>query len=255
MVGSVRLYRERLREPACSRRSCARPSGAALFDHDLRSEPARCRRCTRYEARGRADERSATASSSNLVVVGAAHRRSASRASTSRARRSISTASLSYAALLPRPLPRRAPRRARSPCRTPTRTCCRSPALLTAIGADRDLPARPDRRVPPGPLDRVGVALFAVDAARCCAATTACSRATSTSSAIGAIVLLLLPALPGASATTVNGARLWVHVGPLQFQPGELAKIVADRLPRRLPAREARGARPGAAEGLRAAAR
>jgi len=25
--------------------------------------------------------------------------------------------------------------------------------------------------------------------------------------------------------TTVNGARLWVHAGPLQFQPGELAKI------------------------------
>jgi cell division protein FtsW (lipid II flippase) len=24
----------------------------------------------------------------------------------------------------------------------------------------------------------------------------------------------------------VNGARLWVHVGPLQFQPGELAKIM-----------------------------
>ena len=25
---------------------------------------------------------------------------------------------------------------------------------------------------------------------------------------------------------TVNGARLWVHVGPLEFQPGELAKIM-----------------------------
>jgi cell division protein FtsW (lipid II flippase) len=41
---------------------------------------------------------------------------------------------------------------------------------------------------------------------------------------IGAIVLLFLPRLPG-FGTTVNGARLWVHVGDFQFQPGELAKI------------------------------
>jgi cell division protein FtsW (lipid II flippase) len=42
---------------------------------------------------------------------------------------------------------------------------------------------------------------------------------------LGAIGLLALPALPGIG-TTVNGARLWVHIGPLQFQPGELAKIM-----------------------------
>jgi cell division protein FtsW (lipid II flippase) len=41
---------------------------------------------------------------------------------------------------------------------------------------------------------------------------------------IGAIVLLFLPRLPGLG-TTVNGARLWVHVGTFTFQPGELAKI------------------------------
>jgi cell division protein FtsW (lipid II flippase) len=41
---------------------------------------------------------------------------------------------------------------------------------------------------------------------------------------IGAIALLFLPRLPGLG-TTVNGARLWVHVGGLEFQPGELAKI------------------------------
>jgi cell division protein FtsW (lipid II flippase) len=41
---------------------------------------------------------------------------------------------------------------------------------------------------------------------------------------LGAIALLFLPRLPGIG-TTVNGARLWVHVGDLQFQPGELAKI------------------------------
>jgi cell division protein FtsW (lipid II flippase) len=41
---------------------------------------------------------------------------------------------------------------------------------------------------------------------------------------LGAIFLLVLPALPG-FGTTVNGARLWVHAGPLRFQPGELAKL------------------------------
>ena len=39
-----------------------------------------------------------------------------------------------------------------------------------------------------------------------------------------AIGLLLLPILP-VIGLTVNGARLWVHAGPLRFQPGELAKI------------------------------
>jgi cell division protein FtsW (lipid II flippase) len=42
---------------------------------------------------------------------------------------------------------------------------------------------------------------------------------------ITAIVLLLLPILP-VLGLTVNGARLWVHVGGLRFQPGELAKIM-----------------------------
>jgi cell division protein FtsW (lipid II flippase) len=42
---------------------------------------------------------------------------------------------------------------------------------------------------------------------------------------LGAVVLLALPALPGIGAT-VNGARLWVRVGSLQFQPGEFAKIM-----------------------------
>jgi cell division protein FtsW (lipid II flippase) len=41
---------------------------------------------------------------------------------------------------------------------------------------------------------------------------------------LSAIALLVLPALPGLG-TSVNGARLWVHVGSLQFQPGELAKV------------------------------
>jgi cell division protein FtsW (lipid II flippase) len=42
---------------------------------------------------------------------------------------------------------------------------------------------------------------------------------------IGAVLLLLLPSVPGLGLE-VNGVRLWVEVGPLQFQPGELAKIM-----------------------------
>src|SRR5438105_5484595 len=41
---------------------------------------------------------------------------------------------------------------------------------------------------------------------------------------LGAIGLLMLPALP-VIGQSVNGARLWIHFGSLQFQPGELAKI------------------------------
>jgi cell division protein FtsW (lipid II flippase) len=41
---------------------------------------------------------------------------------------------------------------------------------------------------------------------------------------VGAVFLLALPALPGIGET-INGARLWVKLGPLQFQPGEIAKI------------------------------
>jgi cell division protein FtsW (lipid II flippase) len=41
---------------------------------------------------------------------------------------------------------------------------------------------------------------------------------------IGALLLLALPAAP-VIGKTVNGARLWVDVGPLQFQPGEFAKL------------------------------
>ena len=41
---------------------------------------------------------------------------------------------------------------------------------------------------------------------------------------VAAVVLLLLPSAP-VIGERVNGARLWVSLGPLQFQPGELAKI------------------------------
>ena len=39
------------------------------------------------------------------------------------------------------------------------------------------------------------------------------------------VLLLLSPLIPGLG-TTVNGANLWIRLGPLSFQPSELAKIV-----------------------------
>ncbi len=42
---------------------------------------------------------------------------------------------------------------------------------------------------------------------------------------LGAILLLLLPLLPGLG-TTVNGARIWISLGPFSFQPGEVAKVL-----------------------------
>lgn len=48
-------------------------------------------------------------------------------------------------------------------------------------------------------------------------------RYTFTAMVIG-FVLLLLPLIPGLGAT-VNGARLWIRLGTLSFQPAEIAKI------------------------------
>jgi cell division protein FtsW (lipid II flippase) len=42
---------------------------------------------------------------------------------------------------------------------------------------------------------------------------------------LAAVALLLLPSVPGVGQR-INGVRLWVDIGPLQFQPGEIAKIL-----------------------------
>lgn len=39
------------------------------------------------------------------------------------------------------------------------------------------------------------------------------------------VFLLILPLVPGISAGDVNGATVWIKLGPLTFQPGEIAKI------------------------------
>jgi cell division protein FtsW (lipid II flippase) len=44
-------------------------------------------------------------------------------------------------------------------------------------------------------------------------------------SGLSAIVLLLLPMVPGVGKT-VNGAKIWIGVGPFSFQPGEVAKVL-----------------------------
>ncbi|MCB1031824.1 MAG: FtsW/RodA/SpoVE family cell cycle protein, partial [Acidimicrobiales bacterium] len=41
---------------------------------------------------------------------------------------------------------------------------------------------------------------------------------------VGALVLLVLPMVPGVGVT-INGARIWVAMGPVSFQPGEFAKL------------------------------
>ena len=109
-------------------------------------------------------------------------------------------------------------------CRTPTRTCCRWPALLTAVGLTEIYRLEPRRRVQAGALDRDRRRALRGGADLACAATTACSSRTSTSSASARSCCSSCRGCPGIG-TTVNGARLWVHVGSFQFQPGELAKI------------------------------
>lgn len=44
-------------------------------------------------------------------------------------------------------------------------------------------------------------------------------------SMLAAIVLLLLPMVPGLGSYNGTNARLWVHLGPIAFQPSEFAKI------------------------------
>lgn len=42
---------------------------------------------------------------------------------------------------------------------------------------------------------------------------------------LAAVVLLLLPAMP-VIGRTVNGSPVWIHIGPLTAQPGEVAKVL-----------------------------
>jgi cell division protein FtsW (lipid II flippase) len=95
--------------------------------------------------------------------------------------------------------------------------------LLTAFGVTEIYRLDPDNAFRQGLWIVVGVAVFS---ATLIVLRRDFRRLESYKYILGltSIVLLALPALP-LIGQTVNGARLWVKLGPLQFQPGELAKI------------------------------
>ncbi len=95
--------------------------------------------------------------------------------------------------------------------------------LLTALGLTVIYSIDPDRALRQGLWLVVGIALFAalvlglrdhrdLDGVKYLLG-------------IAALVLLALPAVPGLGET-INGARLWVRLGSVQFQPGEFAKVL-----------------------------
>jgi len=97
-------------------------------------------------------------------------------------------------------------------------------ALLTAVGVTEIYRLDPDNAFRQGLWIVVGVAAFA---GTLLALRHDYRRLESYKYLFGltAIGLLVLPALP-VIGHTVNGARLWVQLGGIQFQPGELAKIM-----------------------------
>ena len=95
-------------------------------------------------------------------------------------------------------------------------------ALLTGIGLTMIYRVDPDLALRQGLWLVVGVAVFSA-----CAILIRDYRELDGIKyilGVGAILLLLLPAIPGLG-TTINGASLWVELGPVAFQPGELAKV------------------------------
>jgi cell division protein FtsW (lipid II flippase) len=95
--------------------------------------------------------------------------------------------------------------------------------LLTAVGVTEIYRLGPDDAFKQGLWIVIGVALFALALFRLRRDYRVLEQLKYVFG-VSSIVLLFLPRVPGLG-TTVNGARLWVHVGSFTFQPGELAKI------------------------------
>ena len=119
----------------------------------------------------------------------------------------------------------------------------------------RDPPARPGlppRPTPASPREQLiwmtlGVVLFVADPAACCATTGVLQRFTYTLGLV-AIVLLLLPLVPGLGGT-INGARIWIRLGRLQLPARRGRQGAAGHRLRRLPRAPPRRAGPGRAPG------
>ena len=114
-------------------------------------------------------------------------------------------------------------------------------ALLNGIGyvVITSLNERPGRAA--GHVDRSSASWAFVGDADGRAPHPSTSSATATRSPSSASVCCCSRSSP-ASAGRSTGRAIWVSLGPIGFQPGELAKIVAGDLLRVLPRREARAA-------------
>ena len=111
-----------------------------------------------------------------------------------------------------------------------------------------DLAAPTSTRVAPTQAlwTRSGVAAFVADAACSCATVRTLARYRYTFLLLG-VVALLLPLVPGIGVE-INGARLWVRLGPLNGPARRGGEGAARRVLRRVPGRQARAAaRPAAA--------
>ena len=225
IAGGVRLYRLRYESPVLAG-ELSQSERRKLFGHDLRSYDAAVKAVKQYEAEvvpvalGRSERRNRELA--NLVAVGALT--ALGFASVYIARQDvISAGSISYALIfLGLYVAAHLVARIAVPWADPYLLPLAGPADRGR--PDRDLPPRPERGVPPGLLDRDRRCRVLRDAARCCARDFRVLESYKYLFGLSAIGLLILPALPH-FGTTINGARLWVRVGPLQFQPGELAKV------------------------------
>ena len=130
-----------------------------------------------------------------------------------------------------RPVPRDRARRCSSPPTSPSRRLAPGADAIAAAARraaqrHRLRVHRPPRRASLAGLQAtwtvVGIAAFVAHAAVVRRARDL-ERYRYTFALVG-IGLLLLPLVPGLGAT-INGARIWVQLGPINFQPGEFAKI------------------------------